>query len=198
MASEIDSAFERSYRYQASWGSLGCACLLLLTFGSTGVALVSYGIEQIGNGQMFLGVSALIIGGLTGLSLIFLLFGFVVAFRAIVNPSQVRLSTSALHLPTRFFDGLATRVAEGAKPDSSEQPEEIPYRAIRWIRREKGLTPESDRLMIVHELSSATLEIRQSMMRPDDFDELEMILRTAVPDAFAAAPPVDAEPPSEE
>jgi hypothetical protein len=198
MASEIDPAFERSYRYQASWGSLGCACLLLLTFGCTGVALVSYGIEQIGNGQMFLGVSALIIGGLTGLSLIFLLFGIVVAFRAIVNPSQVRLSTSALHLPTSFFYGLATRVAEGAEPDPSEQPEEVPYRAIRWVRRDKGPTPETDRLTIAHELSSETLTIRQSMMRPDDFDELEMILHTAVPDAFAAAPPVDAEQPPEE
>ncbi len=198
MASEIGPAFERSYRYQASWGPLGCACLLLLTFASTAIALVSYGIEQIGNGQMFLGVSALIIGGLTGLSVIFVLFGIVVAVRAIVSPSQVRLSTSALHLPTSFFCGLATRVAEGTDRDSSEQPEEIPYRAIRWVRRETGTAPGNDRLMIAHELSTETLEVRQSMMRPDDFDELETILRAAVPDAFAAAPPVDSEEPPEE
>ncbi|HJZ56595.1 MAG TPA: hypothetical protein VKE74_16635, partial [Gemmataceae bacterium] len=60
--------------------------------------------------------------------------------------------------------------------------------AIRWVRRETGSTPDTAKLMIVHDLSPATLVIERSMMWPDDFEELETVLRAAVPDAFGPAP----------
>jgi hypothetical protein len=50
--------------------------------------------------------------------------------------------------------------------------------------------------MIVHQLSPATLELQQGMMRPSDFDELETVLRAAVPEAFTALP-VPISPPPE-
>jgi hypothetical protein len=57
------------------------------------------------------------------------------------------------------------------------------------VRREGGNAPTNNRLMIVYALIDRTLVIEQSMMQPADFDELETVLRTAIPSAFAPAPP---------
>jgi hypothetical protein len=49
--------------------------------------------------------------------------------------------------------------------------------------------------VIVHDLSSVTLELKQDMMRATDFDELETVLRAAVPEAFVALPVPPPPPP---
>jgi hypothetical protein len=68
-------------------------------------------------------------------------------------------------------------------------PEEIPFSAIRWARREGPINPGSHKLVVVHDLAPVTLVIEQYMMRWGDFDELESVLRAAIPAAFAPAPP---------
>jgi hypothetical protein len=80
-------------------------------------------------------------------------------------------------------------------PDAPKpQPEEIPFTAIKWIRREDG--PGGSQLLIVHDLSPTTLIISQFNLNGADFDELQTILKAAVPAAFAAAPPPPPPPPA--
>jgi hypothetical protein len=127
--------------------------------------------------------------------ILFAVAAFVVAVRDTVRPPLVRVTPAALLLPDDARGQPLEKDEHGnPKPDGPRtHPEEIPFTAIRWIRREAGTG--NDRLLIVHNLSTATLELQQNMMSAADFEELETVLRAAVPEAFVALPVPTSPPP---
>lgn len=186
MASDL----ERAYPYRLGWWSVGCGVLLFGVLGSGAIALIPFGYEQVQAGKMPIGV-AMVVAGLFGSPM---LLGAVLALvggiRESIRPPLLRVTPAALLLPESLRGVQPTDADREANPEyTPPQPAEIPFAAIRWVRREGPLHPGSHKLVIVHDLAPATLVIEQSMMRPGDFDELESVLRAAVPAAFAPAPP---------
>jgi hypothetical protein len=191
MAFEDESPLERAYPYCTGWKVLGCTSLFFAVAGAAGAVLVPVCCERWANGNN-VAFGALAVLGLpcTLMSVLMAVVAFIGAVRDAVRPSLLRVTPSALRLPTDARGQPLEKDEQGnPKQDGPRtHPEEIPFRAIRWIRREAGTSPGHDRLLIVHELSPATLELQQNMMRPADFDELETVLRAAVPEAFVALP----------
>lgn len=198
MAFEDDAPLERTYPYRTGWKALSCLSLCFGVTSAGGVALVPICCDQWRNGgNLVFGALALVGAPCTLVAILFAVAAFIVAVRDAVRPPLVRVTLTALQLPDEVRGQALEKDEQGnPKMDGPRQhPEELPFKAIRWVRRETGSTPGNDKLVIVHELSPVTLELQQSMMLPADFDELETVLRRAVPEAFTALP-VPQTPPS--
>jgi hypothetical protein len=157
---------------------------------------VPLGWEKVRAGNLPVGIALAIIG-VFGVPLLLLALGALVAgIREGIKPPLLRVTTTALILPPVLRQDTAPQEDErgGVKTVPPAHPEEIPFAAIRWVRREGPPNPGSDKIMIVHDLSAQTLEIEQHMMSRDDFNELETVLRTALPHVFTSAPPPPANP----
>lgn len=181
---------ERAYPYRIGLGVIGCTSAVFGMIGAFGLVLMPFGCDQVNNGNIMFGW-AVIAGGLCTAPVILLaLASVVVGVRDAVAPPLLRVTPTALILPDALR-GEALEKDENGNPDLDgprTHPEEIPFVRVRWARREGGASAGNDRILIVHDGAAVTLEIRQSMMRSDDFDELETVLRAAAPEAFAALP----------
>jgi hypothetical protein len=195
MAFEDEAPLERAYPYHASWKSLACAILFLAAIGTLGAGLVPFGCALRRDGQQVLGSVVATFGVCVGVMLPFSLLLVVFGVKQAIFPDLVRVTPASLVLPDSLRGIDNSQADEKEPPKPAQQPEEIPFSAIRWVRRETTPSPGSDTLVIVHDLSGFTLELKQYMMRPEDFDELETVLRAAIPAAFTAAPPVPPSPP---
>lgn len=190
MTFEDEPPPERAYPYRTGWKVAGCVSLVCATAGAGGTVLVPVCCEQWRNGNMAFAPLAVLGAPCTAFTILLAVVAFGMAVRDAFRPPLVRVTPSALLLPTDARGQALEKDARGnPKRDGPwTQPEEIPFAAIRWVRREAGISPGLDRLLIVHDLSPATLELQQSMMTAADFDELETVLRAAVPEAFTALP----------
>ena len=193
-----DDPPERVYPYRTGWKVFGCTSLMLGLAGAAGTVLVPVCCDQWRNGNMAFGALALLGAPCTLMSLVLAVAAFASGVRESIRPPLLRVTTTAVLLPEQTRGAPLEKDAQGnPQPDGPlTHPEEIPFTAIRWIRRETGTGgPGNDRLVIVHTLSAATLELQQSMMLSADFDELETVLRAAVPEAFVALPVPQSPPP---
>jgi hypothetical protein len=185
-----DPTLERAYPYRTGWRVIGCGALLFGTMGGAAIALIPSGCEKVQNGAMPVGV-AMMVGGLFGAPMLFMaVAGLITGVRESIAPPVLRVTPTSLLLPDGL-KGTAPKDEDGEpKPGATPtHPEEVPFSAIRWVRREGAVNPGSHKLVIVHDLAPVTLVIEQYMMNWGDFDELETVLRTAIPAAFAPAPP---------
>jgi hypothetical protein len=195
MTPDADPTLERAYPYHSGWKVMGCGVLLFGTLGAAGVALMPFGCEQVRQGRMPLGVALMVIGLFAAPMILMAVVALVAGIRDSISPPMLRVTPTALLLPegprgeTPLDDS-----GEPRKDVPPPQPEEIPFTAIKWVRRERMYNPGSDRLLIVHDLAPTTLVIEQYMMYAADFDELETVLRAAIPGAFAPAPPTPPAP----
>jgi hypothetical protein len=196
MSAEHEPILERAYRYHAGWLTMGCLSLFFGAIGAAGLTFLPVGCEKMRNGEMVSGVfiAAACLIATSALLLAVIALGLGVFH--IIRPPLLRVTPTALILP-QSLRGSATLDSSGKEVKPPPQPEEVPFSAIRWVRRETGSTPDTAKLMIVHDLSPATLVIDRSMMSREDFEELETVLRSAVPDVFGPAPLPPPSPPTE-
>lgn len=195
-----EEPLERSYPYCTGWKMTGCFSLILGLVGAAGTMLVPLCCDQWrNNNNMAFAVLAVLGAPCTALSVLFAVVAFGLTIRDAVRPPLLRVTPTTLILPGDARGEALEKDARGnPKYDGPRtHPEEIPFSAIRWVRREAGAAPGNDRLLIVHDLSPATLELQQSLMRDADFDELETVLRAAVPEAFTALPVAPPPPPTD-
>jgi hypothetical protein len=186
-----DPTLERAYSYCSGWRVMGCGVLMFGTVGGAAIALIPFGYEKIQNGAMPIGV-AMMVAGLFGAPMLFMaVFALFSGIREAISPPLLRVTPHSLLLPKSLKGMTETGESGSRDPDAppTTQPDEIPFSAIRWVRREGPINPGSHKLVIVHALAPITLVIEQHMMKWGDFDELEAVLRTAIPAAFAPAPP---------
>ena len=196
MAFEDD--LERAYPYCTGWKMTGCISLFMALVGAAGMMLVPLCCDQWRNGNNpAFAVLAVLGAPCTAMSVLLAVAAFGITVRDAVRPPLLRVTPTTIILPSDARGQALEKDARGNPIYSGPRthPEEIPFTAIRWVRREVGTPPGNDRLLIVHTLSPATLELQQSLMRDADFDELETVLRAAVPEAFKALP-VPLAPPS--
>ncbi len=191
MATDTGEILERAYPIRTGCAAMGCAVLFLVSLGAAGVAGMPAGCEKVQNGQGWELALGWLIVVLCGLALPTLLLAPVLLYVAVVDarrPQFLRITTTALQLPPRLQGVRPTDEKGEPLPDApTPQPEEIPFSAIQWIRREDGVG--GSQLLLVHNLRPTTLVISQYIMQAADFEELERILRAALSAAFAAAPP---------
>jgi hypothetical protein len=194
---EDEPPLERSYPYCTGWKGMGCISLFLGLAGAAGVVLVPACCEQWRNGKPAFGVLAVLGAPCTAMTVLFAAVALGLAVRDAVRPPLVRVTPAALLLPNDARGEPLEKDARGNPRYDGPRthPAEIPFAAVRWVRREAGATPGNDRLVIVHDLGPVTLELKQDMMRATDFDELETVLRAAVPEAFVALPVPPPPPP---
>lgn len=190
-----EPAPERAYPYHSGWRAMACGALFFGILGGAGTAMLPFGCEQHRAGRLPLAVALWVIG-LFGLPMIlFAVFAIFAGIRDAISPPLVRVTPGSLLLPGL----LRQRTCEDEKACEEDgkdnaahslptHPEVIPFSTIRWVRREATRPGNGHRLMIVHDLSPLTLVIEDVMMSSSDFDELETVLRTAIPTAFASAP----------
>jgi hypothetical protein len=191
MATDAEAPLERAYPYRSAWWVTGCMTLFFALLGAGGVALVPVGCEKVRQGQLPIGVALVVIGVFGAPMLLLAVLSLVMGVRDAFRPPLLRVTPTTLVLPEGLRGDPPQDEQGEPKPGAPPpQPSEIPFAAIRWVRREGRPNPGSDRLVIVHDLAPTTLVIEQFMMRTADFDELETVLRAAIPAAFAAAPPV--------
>jgi hypothetical protein len=192
-----EEPLERAYPYCTGWRMTGCISLFLGLVGAAGMVLVPVCCDQWRNGKPAFAVLAVVGAPCTLVTVLAAVVALGFAVRDAIRPALLRVTPSALLLPNDAR-GQPLEKDEKGNPKSDgprTHPAEIPFAAIRWVRREAGATPGNDKLMIVHDLSPVTLELRQNLMRAADFDELETVLRAAVPEAFAALPVAPPPPP---
>jgi hypothetical protein len=197
MAFEDEAPPGRAYPYRTGWRTLGCAGLMCAAAGVGGTVLVPVCCDQWRNGNPAFGVLAVVGAPCTAFTILLAVVAFGVAVRDAVRPPLLRVTPTALLLPIDARGPALEKDARGnpRRDGPHTHPEEVPFAAIRWVRRETDTATGRDRLLIVHDLSSVTLELEQHMMRPADFDELETVLRAAVPEAFVALPVPPPPPP---
>jgi hypothetical protein len=193
MASETPSP-ERAYAYWSGWYAAGCAIVFFGLIGSVGVALIPNGYDRVQTGDLPTGIAMMVIGvfGIPTLGMAFL--SLWAGIRDTFRPPLLRVTATALVLPIEARGNPPQD--EYGEPVSEEppQPETVPFAAIRWIRR--GGTRFNSVLVVAHDLSTEELRIQQGMMRLADFEDLEQLLRAALPVAFLSAPPENAAPSS--
>jgi hypothetical protein len=185
----------RAYPYHSGWRVLTCGAVFFGLLGAAGAAMLYAGYQQHLAGRLPVAVALWVIGLFGTPMLFFAFYAVYAAVRDSVAPPLLRVTPGSLLLPAI----LRQRTCEPVEDDDRRgldrldpppaQPEEVPFSAIRRVRREGAHAPASHRLMIVHDLSPQSLVIEAGMMNPEDFDELEAALRAAVPAAFAPAPP---------
>ncbi len=190
MTPDIDPALERAYPYRPGWPVACCGVFFFGVMGTVAVVLLPLGYEQVRNGQLPVGV-AMIVGGLFGMPMLFMAATSVaMAIRDAVRPPLLRVTPTALILPEGLRSNPEQDKADEAKKTAPIfHPEAIPFTAIRAVRRESKVNPGNDQLRIDHDLTPIALVVEQGMMHPADFDELETVLRAAIPAAFAPALP---------
>jgi hypothetical protein len=194
MAFEDETPMERAYPYRAGWRVVCCGVVFLTMLGVGGTALVPVGCEKVRNGNLPVGIAFVIIGIFGAPMLLMAVVALAEGIRESIRPPLLRVTTTSLILPANLRQNSTKEEQdEQGEPKDPNQPpahpEEIPFSAVRWVRREGPPNPGNDKLMIVHDLSVQTLVIEQAMMDTADFDELETVLRTALPGVFTSAPP---------
>ena len=199
MTFEDDVPLERVYPYRTSLSAFGCGFLMCAAVAAAGIALVPVCCEQWRNGNVAFGALTVLGAPCTAFAILFAVVSFIAAVKEAIRPPVLRVTTTALVLP-ESARGLALEKDARGNPKRDgphTHPEEVPFTAIRWVRREGETETGSgrDRLLVVHDLSPVTLELHQAMMRAADFDELETVLRAAVPGAFTALPTPPTPPP---
>lgn len=193
MAFEDETPLERSYPYRMGWRSLGCLIASLASVGGVGIQLLLIGCERIQQGNLPVGI---VLSGLGACGIPLLLLGgvmFVLGVRDTLRPPRLRVSTTELILPSCLQHYTDEETAEpparsAATADPPTHPERIPFTAIRQVSRKTAPDPGDEQLVIDHELCPHPLVIQQNMMNRSDFDELETVLRVAVPQAFVPTP----------
>jgi hypothetical protein len=193
MAFEDDEApLERVYPYRTSLTAFGCGFVACAAIGAAGMMLVPMCCEQWRNGNVAFGPLAVMGAPCTAFAVLMAVVAILAGLKEAIRPPLLRVTTASLVLPESARGQALEKDARGnPKRDGPHtHPEEVPFTTIRWVRREAdtGTGAGRDKLMIVHDSSPVTLELQQSMMRAADFDELEAVLRAAVPEAFAALP----------
>ena len=182
-----EEPLERAYPYWPGLAVTGCTAFALGLMGAVGAAMLPFGCEQMNAGKLPLAIALFTIGAFTAPMLLLGLFSLGLGILHVLRPPLLRLTASSLLLP-RTARGTAPP-HEGDEPKPGlPQPDEIPLTAIRRVKREAKFNSGNDRLVIAHDLAPASLEIEQSMMRREDFEEFETVLRAAIPTAFAPAP----------
>ena len=183
MASDHPAA-ERAYPYWSGWHVTGCAVVFFGLVGTVGVALIPAGYERVQRNQLPTGVAMMVLGvlGIPTLAMsLITLFGGV---RNTVRPPLLRVTATALVLPLNLRESsTAAEEDEFGAPKTvpPAHPAEVPFAAIRVVHRVGPPNPGSDKLVITYDLSAQPLVIEQAMMRAVDFDDLEAVLRAAVP-----------------
>jgi hypothetical protein len=135
-----------------------------------------------------------VIGLFTVPMLMFATLSLVFGVRDALSPPLLRVTVGSLILPSSLREygpeeerDEETDATSSEKTRASGHPETIPFESIRLVHREV-VSPATNRLIIAYDLSNRALVIDQSMMEPADFDELESVLRSAMPIAFVPAP----------
>jgi hypothetical protein len=174
---------ERAFAYRSGWHVVGCAVVFFGLVGGIGVSLFPTGYEKARAGQLPTGIALMVIGvfGLPTLGMA--LWSLVAGVRDALRPPLVRVTATALVLPPAAR-GEPPVDADG-EPLGKEppHPEAIPLAAIRSLTRSG---PRFNGVLeIGYERGPEPLRLMQHMMRAADFDELERVLRAAVPGAFA-------------
>jgi len=187
MASDGEGPAERAYPYYAGWQVACCAVVFFGLIGSVGVALLPAGYEKVQNGQLPTGVALMVMGvfGIPTLAMSFL--SLAAGIRDRISPPLLRVTSTALILPAGARGDPPED--EHGHPLSEEppHPETIPFAAIRWVKRDGP--PFNHVLEVAYGTGEVTLRLEQALMRTSDFNELDAVLRAALPAAFAAAPP---------
>ena len=152
-------------RTVAGGESWGCGMVLFGGLGAGATTLVPFGYEQLRNGQMPIGVAMMVIGAF-GVPMLVMAFATLFAgIRDRFRPPLLRVTAGSIILPKRLQgDPALDKDEAGQDLTVPPQPEEIPFAAIRWARREGPINPGSHRLVIAHDLASTTLVIEQHMM----------------------------------
>jgi hypothetical protein len=186
MAFEDETPRERAYPYWAGWHHVGCSVAFFSLIGFIGVSLLPTGYQKMQEGKLPIGVALMVMGAFGIPTLAMAFWSVIAGVRDTFWPPRLRLSATGLVLP-KFARGEPLEDEHGLPMKDLPQPEAIPFAAIRRVVRSG---PRFNEVMeVTHDLSTTVLKIHQYMMRVADFDELERILRAAVPDAFAGAPP---------
>lgn len=187
MTTEPKPLIERAYPYWTGWHVVGCAILFFGLLGSIGVALLPAGYERLQTGDLPTGIAMMVMGLFGVPTLAMSLLSLAGGLRDTFRPPLLKLTATALLLPTEARGEPPQD--EYGEPTSTEQPhpQEVPFAAVRWVKRSGP--PLNPVLLISHELSTQELQLRRNMMRKADFDDLEAVLRAALPTAFQNAPP---------
>jgi hypothetical protein len=194
MAFEDEAPLERAYPYCGGWRVVCCMVVVFSMLGVGGMALMPVGCEKVQQGNLPIGIALAVIGCFGAPMILMAVAALSMGIRESIKPPLLRVTTTSLILPPNLRENSTTEEQdEQGEPKNPNQPpahpEEIPFRAIRWVRREGPHNPGNDKLLIVHDLSAQTLVIEQAMMNTADFDELETVLRRALPGVFTSAPP---------
>ncbi|MCI0699733.1 MAG: hypothetical protein L0241_01435 [Planctomycetia bacterium] len=192
MAFEDETPLERAYPYWHGWCGIGCAVVLFGLLGGIGVALLPLGYEKLRGNQMPLGIAMMVMGVFAIPVLAMAFLSLFAGIRNTIRPPILRVTATALHLPADLrHDPREEEQDERGEPKNLNpppiHPEEIPFSAIRRICRDTERLHHV--LEIFHDLAASPLRIEQAMMHSSDFEELETVLRSAIPTAFASAPP---------
>jgi hypothetical protein len=162
---------------------VGCAIVFFGLIGSVGVSLLPGGYDRVQTGDLPTGVAMMVIGVFGIPTLGMAVWSLIAGIRDTVRPPLLRVTATGLVLP--FEARGDPPLDEYGEPISHEppQPKAIPFSAIRSISR--GGPRFNEVLEVKHELCALPLVLKQHMMRTADFDDLEMVLRAAVPAAFS-------------
>jgi hypothetical protein len=174
---------------------MACGAIFFGVLGGVGLAMFPFGWEQYRAGRLPLAVAFWVIG-VFGLPLLFFAaFTIFAGIRDAIAPPSIRVTPDSLMLPAilRQYNCKSEKEDEYGECKTTEpvqaHPEVIPFSAIRFVRRDRSCSPIEHKLLIVHDLGQQILEIEQSLMNRHEFNELEAVLRSAVPPAFSPTPP---------
>ena len=193
---DLDSTPHRSFPYHAGWRAMACGAFFFGVLGGVGAAMLPFGCEQNRAGRLPLAIALWIIGGFGIPMLFFALFAIYAGIRDSIAPPLLRLTATSLLLPAILRQRTCEEEeiddrGEPKNPDPpAAHPEVIPFTAIRSVRRENALRIGTV-MTVVHDLGEQSLVIEQGMMNREDFEELEAVLRVAIPAAFVPAPPIE-------
>lgn len=177
---------ERAYPYWAGWGTVGCAIVFFGLLGSIAVSLIPAGYEKFQAGQLPTGIALMILGAFGIPTLAMSFWSFAAGIRDTFRPPVLRVTAAAIVLPVEARGDPPQDEHGEPIGDEPPQPETVPFAMIRRVTRSGPRRNEV--LDVTHDLSDTPLSIKQHMMRAADFDELENLLRGAVPQAFVPAP----------
>jgi hypothetical protein len=175
----------RAFPYWAGWHSVGCSVLLYGLIGSIGVSLFPTGYEKLRAGQLPTGIALMVMAAFGAPTLAMAFWSVIAGVRDTFRPPVLRVTATGLVLP-RVTRGEPPEDEHGLPTKELPQPEVLPFAAIRQVTRSGPRFNEV--LEVAHDLCPEPLALRQHMMRRADFEELERLLRAAVPQAFAGAP----------
>jgi hypothetical protein len=186
MPPDTHSPPDRAFPYWAGWHSVGCSVLLYGLIGSIGVSLFPTGYEKLQSGQLPTGIALMVMAAFGVPTLAMAFWSVIAGVRDTFRPPMVSVAATGLVLP-RVVRGEPPEDEHGLPTQEPPQPREVPFAAIRRVTRSG---PRFNELLeVAHDLAAEPLTLRQHMMRAADFEELEKLLRAAVPQAFAEREP---------